>query len=224
MLSKISFKVFLLYTLCNKIVADFIPYGHGNGDYEFPLRDDYTLLISPNYPFKFFNKSYSSLYLSSNGIVSFDKAASHLPSSFPRESPVAIAPFWADINIIKSGQIFYRQVLSGSNLEKIGIEIRQGLSVSFYPRWAFVVTWFEVAPYQNFANLPKNTFQLVLTNDFLNSFAILNYKTLEWEGNFSAGINAVNSILVFLYSLFDSKKKIVDSSRSLYTFSFILGI
>ncbi|RNA40473.1 nidogen and EGF-like domain-containing 1, partial [Brachionus plicatilis] len=187
---------------------NFVGFGQSYGDLQFPLRDDYTIQINTIKRFKFGNIKYSNFKLSSNGIILFSGSATFIPSSFPIVSLTAIAPFWSDIDITLYGKILYRQIENGNDLQKIGLEIRLSLSSSFYPNWAFVVTWDEVAPFSSSLASPKNTFQLVLTTNGSSSFAIFNYGQLDWESSrgFVAGINSGDGI---------NYLEISNSSRSL---------
>lgn len=75
----------------------------------------------------------------------------------------------------------------------------------FYrPDWAYIVTWNDAPVYLSLDDRYgskfqfRNVFQVVLTTDGVQSFAIFNYKRLDWpneyiNSTFVAGINAADT-------------------------------
>ena len=67
-----------------------------------------------------FDKSYSSLYISTNGLISFSGV---FDDSQPVEFPfnqLVLAPFWSSFDLAKGGSVFYRVINSSKSL--IGLE------------------------------------------------------------------------------------------------------
>jgi hypothetical protein len=100
--------------------------------------------------FLFFNNTFESVYVNTNGILSFNRPISQYePGPFPINDLVGLAPLWCDVDTRKGGYVYYREILNEQQLNLIGSEIRLAFSnfVNFRPTWAYVITWFEVAPF-----------------------------------------------------------------------------
>ena len=83
--------------------------GDGDNGYR-----DVTLLDAP---FPFFGVSYDTIYVGTNGYITFrqgDTSARISPTSLAGNLP-RIAPFWADLEVIDSGDIYYNR-LDGRHL------------------------------------------------------------------------------------------------------------
>ncbi|XP_029106430.1 sushi, nidogen and EGF-like domain-containing protein 1 [Scleropages formosus] len=106
------------------------------------------------------------------GLLTFDQSVS---SSYPYlyTSYVAIAPLWSYWNNAKSGVISYRQVTSGSDLQRATSDINQYFpQLNFVATWVFIATWDSVA----FNNMDTETsFQVVLISNGGQSFVLFNY-------------------------------------------------
>lgn len=94
--------------------------------------------------------------MNTNGILSFQKAyKDSLPQRLDSPNLPAIpliAPFWSDVNIITSGDIFYRMT-SDSTFLQHAEELLQNLVLTpgsvFHPTIIFISTWDRVAQYVN---------------------------------------------------------------------------
>lgn len=82
----------------------------GNAD------DDFNGPIAIGFSFPFYEKNYASLYISTNGLVTFERGTSD-PSNrvfpFIDEPQAVIAPFWDDLTVgglINSGHVYYQKV------------------------------------------------------------------------------------------------------------------
>lgn len=184
-------RVILFFSLWYQLTAELIPFGYVNGDFEkkISVKNDVEI-VDLAYEFKFDNKSYSKLYLNSNGLITFGKKIYYSVFSYPSQYlPPFVAAFWFHLDYSCEGDIFYREILEGPELEKIGLEIEKSFSNFFTPKWAFVSTWFEITSDLHYNRDKINTFQIVLTSDQFNSYAILNYDKMEWGRQFMSGIS-----------------------------------
>ena len=56
----------------------------------------------------FFGTEYTSLYVNSNGLITFDSPeTSYTPSGISGLGEPAIAPFWSDVDVSKGGEIYW---------------------------------------------------------------------------------------------------------------------
>ena len=87
------------------------------------------------------------------------------------------------------GAIYYGEITDGEILGSIGSDINslcKNNNQHFSPTWAYIVTWYECAPYTfGTYNTQRNsnTFQMLLTSNGNDSFAILNYISMNWPNN-----------------------------------------
>ncbi|NXI35871.1 TECTA protein, partial [Galbula dea] len=159
------------------------PYGVGQKDQKTPKLDDGTSKrFYLTVPFTFYSKEYQSLYVNNNGVISFDTPVrQYTPDPFPlADGRPFVAPFWADVNNVKGGDIFYREVTEASLLARITHDINQYFpQIPYQATWAFVATWDHVAFYGS-ETQKGNTFQAALTTNTNMSFVILNYWDIQW--------------------------------------------
>ena len=114
----------------------------------------------------FFGTSYTSVYVNSNGLITFNgPETSYSPSGIAGLADPAIAPFWSDIDISKGGEIY--------------IDVDSGTG-------KVTVTWLDVQAYNNTANPGENSFQIVLTSLGSGDFDIeFIYEDIQWsDGGF----------------------------------------
>lgn len=74
------------------------------------LDDDYEL-ISLNFSFPFFGNNYTTMYVNSNGYISFGAGATtRINSPIPSTAPPGnfIAAFWDDLNPMAGGTVYYK--------------------------------------------------------------------------------------------------------------------
>ena len=201
------FIILLLANYLNSTLDIFYPFGEENGDRIMFKNDDRFLgPFDIAIQFPFFNKSFSSVFVNTNGLISFVTGISSFkPVPFPLYNVIGVAPFWNDIDTRKGGDIFYRQVFDSNTLNQIGSDIRSSFSAfdNFRPSWALVVTWFKVAQYSQSQDLPKNTFQALISTNGRHSFTIFNYHELQWsksqniDKHAQAGFNAGDGIIYY---------------------------
>jgi hypothetical protein len=137
-------------------------------------------LTFPGNPFRFFGVSRSTLYISNNGLVSFDGPVStYTALPFPINGSFAvIAPFWADVDTRAAvtaipgfptpNRIYYRMpaVPLGTDVVRMSNEVANSFptELPFTPTVVAVFTWFAVGRYASRSDY-LNTFQAVLASD-----------------------------------------------------------
>ena len=172
----------------------FLPFGPLSGDLLVPVVDDgFVGPISISTTFPFYQKSFTDLFVNTNGLVSFNRSiTSFVPQPFPLDNVITVAPFWADVDTRNGGNIYYREIIDQRILNLISQDIQRAFSTfyNFRVAWAFVTTWDEVAAYRG-SSRNNNTFQVVLATNGRYSFTIFNYGRLMWSlGTASSGTHA----------------------------------
>ncbi|XP_010569784.1 PREDICTED: IgGFc-binding protein-like [Haliaeetus leucocephalus] len=159
------------------------PYGPEQHDQKNPKLDDgSSKKVSLAVPFTFYGKEYRSLYVNNNGVISFDtRVNQYTPDPFPlADGRTFVAPYWADVDNVRGGDVFYRETTDPTLLARITKDINQYFpKIPYTATWAFVATWDHVAYYGSTTN-KGNTFQAILTTDTKTSFIILNYWDIQW--------------------------------------------
>lgn len=88
--------------------------------------------------------------VNTNGDITFNSPLlAFRPLPFPLNSSQIIAPFWADVDITISGNIWYREASSDAALLMMARnEIRMALvnQMNFQPTFLFIATW-DAVPY-----------------------------------------------------------------------------
>ncbi|NXU82141.1 TECTA protein, partial [Xiphorhynchus elegans] len=90
------------------------------------------------------------LQVNNNGVISFDDPVrQYTADPFPlADGGTFVAPYWADVDNVLGGDIFYRQTTDPALLAGISQNINQYFpETSFTATWAFVATWDHVAYY-----------------------------------------------------------------------------
>ncbi len=169
----------LLGALAGSLQAQAVRTGYSVTGTQARSDDTFTGPIQIGFAVNFFGTTYTSLYVGTNGYVTFDRGQTgYDPQNLINYQQKIIAPFYSDIDT--------RNAQSG--------EISWGTS-TVNGRQAFVVTWNNVGYYSNRAD-KTNTVQLVLINrsdrapnDFDFEF---NYNQIQWEaGNVNGGVNGL---------------------------------
>uniref|UniRef100_A0A8D2PYA0 NIDO domain-containing protein n=1 Tax=Zosterops lateralis melanops TaxID=1220523 RepID=A0A8D2PYA0_ZOSLA len=160
------------------------PYGPHQGDETNPKHDDGTSEeISLSVPFTFYGKPYKTAFVNNNGVISFDgPVRQYTPDPFPLvDGHPFVAPYWADVDNVVGGDIFYRQTTDPVLLGDISKDITQYFPKNpFTATWALVATWDHVAYYGSSSSEKGNTFQAVLTTDSKMFYIIFNYWDIQW--------------------------------------------
>lgn len=89
------------------------------------------------------------IQVNTNGVISFLREVKEFtPAAFPLSgNRRLVAPFWADVDIRKNGQVFYRQTASDTKLlQQTTLDVTNTFvdHRKFKATWVFVVTWHEV--------------------------------------------------------------------------------
>lgn len=89
--------------------------------------------------------------VSTNGVLSFKRAIltyHHTDLSEQREKTI-IAPFWADVDTSKGGEVWYRVSKHPSDLKYATKNVRLSFqeNINFESKWALVATWHKVGYY-----------------------------------------------------------------------------
>jgi autotransporter-associated beta strand protein len=176
--------------------ASLLGYGAAAGDVALDRCDDCSAQVSLTgsgpvaslQRIAFGGSNYTSLFVNTNGLVSFNAAVpvySGLP--LPYSSTPVIAPFWADVDTrsTQSGQVWRRTVNDLPTMASLAQRIQgamPGGSAGFTPTFAQVVTWGGVG-YYAYGVDKLNTFQLVLASDGLQTYALMLYPTgaIQWD-------------------------------------------
>ncbi|KAF6039100.1 Ndg [Bugula neritina] len=164
-------------------VDQFYPYGI-TIDESLDIGDDvasdkYNLDI----PIVFYSQRKSEVWISTNGLISFDGPLKEYAGElFPLGREV-VAPFYADIDTTSSGDVFYRETKEEAELNQAASDISKVFrpDEAFQPASLLIVTWVNVgAFYQRFTKL--NTFQLVIATDAFRSYAFFIYmdNSINW--------------------------------------------
>ncbi|XP_056399830.1 sushi, nidogen and EGF-like domain-containing protein 1 [Hyla sarda] len=157
------------------------PYGEGL-DTSALSSDDGSTLINLNMGIPLFGKTYSSIYLNNNGLLSFNRPIINV--RFQTFLIPILAPYWSDIdNSACTGcHIYYREVnqTEAELMQRATDDLKAHFRLyQFSASWMFVSTW-ENVPYLNSVSGKVNTFQAVLISDGKLTFLLFNYLDLQW--------------------------------------------
>uniref|UniRef100_T1JGD6 Nidogen n=1 Tax=Strigamia maritima TaxID=126957 RepID=T1JGD6_STRMM len=162
--------------------TDIFPFGPDIGDIQLDTQDDISSSeLYLDTPIIFYETPHSSVYINSNGLISF---YTDIPVfyniQFPMDYPI-IAPFYADIDITGTGKVFYRETSSQYLLDRANNYIQEHFTTAaaFRARSLLIVTWEEVGSYKQKTE-KKNTFQLVIASDGHSSYALFLYVDIQW--------------------------------------------
>ena len=87
-----------------------------------------------------------------NGIISLNSSYNHyIPGPIPLYGPRFIAPYWSDVDLTGTGNVFYRQTKDPALLARATNEIRNvfPLSQNVIVTNLLIVTWDAVGYYNN---------------------------------------------------------------------------
>uniref|UniRef100_A0A3B4D523 NIDO domain-containing protein n=1 Tax=Pygocentrus nattereri TaxID=42514 RepID=A0A3B4D523_PYGNA len=138
--------------------------------------DGGSRLIQLDYPFFYFGKPHSQLYLSMDGFLAFEPL--YTDAYNPTLNKDIIAPLWTDIDSYTRGNISYEQATNGSLIELATNEMNSMFSgLNFSASWVFVGTW-EKMEFEPDTGV-RVTFQVVLVSDSKNrSYVLMNYGSI----------------------------------------------
>ncbi|XP_069053640.1 sushi, nidogen and EGF-like domain-containing protein 1 isoform X2 [Lepisosteus oculatus] len=166
-------------------LRDFYPFGQDHGDTQTMKQDDGgSGLVEISVAFPFFGDRHTGLYVNNNGLVSFLREVSQFtPVAFPIAGDRrVVAPFWADVDNRRAGQVFYRESKDPAILQRATADARRYFPEfpSFTTSWVLIATWHQVTFFGGSSFTPVNTFQVVLITDGELSFTILQYENITW--------------------------------------------
>jgi len=175
---------------------DLYPFGTEHGDERLPIGDDeHSSEFQLSTPIAFYDYRYRSLYINTNGVISFEREYPQYSGDlyFPVGVKV-IAPFLADVDTRLSGNIFYRETADPSLLDMASRDIQKNFVNQFQFRAtnALIATWQEVG-YHRQQYDRTNTFQVVIASDGFDSFTFFLYEDngVQWvrgQGKDAPGI------------------------------------
>ncbi|XP_074609533.1 protein mesh-like isoform X5 [Acropora palmata] len=198
-LLKALFVSILLVKSCFGVsLSDFYPYGANEGDTFLQPNDDESsgeVEISVRFPY--FDRYHDSLYVNTNGVVSFLVAVRQFtPHPFPLgDGRRLISPFWGDVDTTNGGSVSYRESTDTLLLQKATADVQRAFidQHKFTATWIFIATWERVAFYgatRSSQQRKVNTFQAVLVTNGRHSFAIFNYNKIMWTTGTASGGNS----------------------------------
>ncbi|XP_063236036.1 nidogen isoform X2 [Bacillus rossius redtenbacheri] len=182
----------LLAAACQAIPREELyPYGQSL-DASLPreLDDCASPEITLRVPIHFYGEVYHSVYVNSNGLLSF---LTDIPSffniQFPLDYPV-IAPLYTNVDTRNSGSVYYRETQDLVLLSKATATVRQYFSkaANFTAKSLFIATWEDVG-YHDGGSDKVNTFQAVVASSEQDSCVQLLYPEggVQWiQGSGSA--------------------------------------
>jgi len=131
-------------------LRDFYPYGAKESDTFLQPNDDGSsgeVILSVLFPY--FDRYHSSLYVNTNGVVSFlVQVSQYTPNPFPLgDGRRLIAPFWADVDTTNGGNVSYRESTDIVLLQRATGDVRRAFIAQhkFTATWIFIATWERVA-------------------------------------------------------------------------------
>ncbi|XP_069118209.1 protein mesh-like isoform X2 [Argopecten irradians] len=226
---------FVLHSTSCIPVSEFYPFGAAEHDRSFPKNDDGSsprVNISTLFPF--FNSQRDSLYVNTNGAISFQQTLSQFtPAPFPlNDHRSIVSPFWADVDIRNGGTVWYRETTDREILLRATNEIRlyYPSQLHFYASWIFIATWDNVAFYgaSSIGRTKRNSFQAVLITNGRHSFTVFNYAEVTWttgtasNGNANTGLGGTPAQVGFnggdgvnFYALPESRTSAIANLASL---------
>jgi alpha-tectorin len=128
-------------------------------------------------PFGYFGVNHTSIYINSNGLLSFGAAnTAYTPSAFPIAGKNVIAVFWTDVmttGVVSAipgypapNNIYYRFAFNATDAARMTAEVASSFpsELPFDPRSIAVITWFAVGRYSTKTD-NLDTFQIVIASD-----------------------------------------------------------
>ncbi|KAJ0005018.1 hypothetical protein NQD34_011232 [Periophthalmus magnuspinnatus] len=162
--------------------SDFFPFGQSAGDEVLEPGTDKTHQLQLDKPVLFYDSSYNSIFINTNGFVATAKPTSEsnylgrMPASFGM-----IAALQGDLDTSDGvGKVFFRQDESPALLRQAAEHINRAFpdEDEVNPTHAVVVTWVDVAMQEQDSRdgiKKRNTFQLILASLETGSYAIVLY-------------------------------------------------
>ncbi|XP_062439026.1 mucin-4 [Rhea pennata] len=176
------------------------PYGAEENDRGYVERkvDFNSPLFKPEIGFPFGKTLHDSLYFTDNGQIIFPPMENYVPSNpnpppqgfSGHESLPMVAAFWDDADFSQGdGTTWYQEYLTlGSTrnalVHDVEVKIKRYMKISYTAKWTLKVTWEEAPAYPSQQDDSQtNTYQVVLTTDGNQAFALLLYQDggMRWD-------------------------------------------
>ncbi|XP_022088953.1 sushi domain-containing protein 2-like [Acanthaster planci] len=181
------------------------PFGAEEGDVFLAPNDDGSSGEIPiSIPFPFFDHNHDTLFVNTNGVISFlIQVSQFTPSPFPLDGDRrVVAAFWGDVDIRFGGNVAHRELHRTPSNEQLFNKadsiIRRGFidQSKFSASWMFITTWHEVPFYGALAEALDitNTFQALLVTNGRHSFAVYNYDEIRWTTGTASGGDSSNGL------------------------------
>ncbi|XP_067009862.1 nidogen isoform X2 [Anabrus simplex] len=134
-------------------------------------------------PIVFYGETYRSIFVNTNGLLSF---LTDIPVffniQFPLDYPV-IAPLYTNVDTRERGTVYYRETQDPQLLDRAAINIRDAFSAGqdFTPKSLFIATWDDVGYFDRGSD-KANSFQAVIISDGSDSYVELLYAEdgIQW--------------------------------------------
>uniref|UniRef100_A0A2C9JH71 NIDO domain-containing protein n=1 Tax=Biomphalaria glabrata TaxID=6526 RepID=A0A2C9JH71_BIOGL len=181
--SAIMMKLFL-FTLCLHLGSALLAFGTSALDTTMSFDTPAVVELSPGFPY--YGTTYSSVTIQKDGVLVFNNPAKASYNDFSNVNDVKLASIGAWIAGIGTahGNIFYRLSNAPREVDYVTSIARKlsNFDPNFTPLNVLVVTWAEVgtAHYGFEGDFKKNTIQLLLATDGVQSFVVLDFDTIEW--------------------------------------------
>ncbi|KAL1489768.1 hypothetical protein ABEB36_013702 [Hypothenemus hampei] len=148
-----------------------------------PENDISSEEITLKVPIVFYGVTYSSIYVNSNGFLSFQtEIPQFINIEFPLDYPI-IAPFYSNVDTTSAGTISFYETQDPALLNRATENVHENFldSVDFQTQSIFIATWNGVGYYNNKAD-KLNTYQVVLITNGKESYAEFLYPEngLQW--------------------------------------------
>ncbi|KAK9507915.1 hypothetical protein O3M35_007676 [Rhynocoris fuscipes] len=176
--------IYILIPLSTALpISEFYPYGSAH-DKTLEQGDDLSIEVLLTVPVKFFGETYETIYVNTNGLLSFIYDVPYFSNvEFPLEYPV-IAPLYSNVDTTGKGKVYYRETNDSALLQRATqnvLNLYPNLPNGYEARSLFIATWDHVGYFE--AGTDKvNTFQTVISTDGYESFVELLYADggIQW--------------------------------------------
>ncbi|XP_060532500.1 nidogen [Cylas formicarius] len=134
-------------------------------------------------PVLFYGDRFDTVFVNSNGFLSFQTEIPHFINiEFPLDYAI-IAPFYANVDTSKSGTISYYETESANVLERATESVHEAFvdSADFQATSVFVVTWKDVGYYREGSD-KLNTYQVAIITNGIETYAEFLYPEngIQW--------------------------------------------
>uniref|UniRef100_H2XLM3 Nidogen-1 n=1 Tax=Ciona intestinalis TaxID=7719 RepID=H2XLM3_CIOIN len=129
-------------------------------------------------PAKFYDTEYSSLWVNTDGFISFETDSSDVSNDdFPFKEAL-LAPYMANLDTTHVGAVYYQEHMSSDILSRATADVRRAFPVAaatFTAESVFVVTWYQVEGRSLEGDVATFTFQAILVSNGVDTYAIFLY-------------------------------------------------